>query len=480
MSNQKRNLAVESIVSLALIVFLSIGSASHAEEIVRTFNLGKDSQLDEVVFSNNLNKVYVSNLFDNNIAVIDANSGKIIKEINLPTLTTASTFTGTKPVPLSIDLAINNSTNKIYAASYDAKAIYVIDANNDTLNATVPLEGGPFEVAVNETLNKIYTGVHKSDPSGESEESIAVIDGKTNSILKSISSDNAINVIAVNQTTNKIYVSGFFTKKITLLDGNADAVTKTISLSASSDGDVQSIAIDSKLNKVFATYDARGSSTDRAIFVIDGNIDEEISKFKLSPTDTPSYLLVNESNSRLFVSEVFIDTITTIDSKTNNILDTTHVSSDVGKLAYNPNKNSLYVAGKAISEIKIRTGDLTNFSSEDGIALVNLTSDIVNSFVTIFSTVAPSGSLPANVRPFRTGILQAISSIEKALGSSKTSCGKKLPPSVNRLKSLLLSVKKVNNTFFSEESTFSDDLDILQTVVKDDSISDGIPDVCGN
>ena len=477
MSSKKPNLL---ITLLMLMLSLLIGLPSYADEIIKTFNLGKDAELDEIVFSKNLNKIYVSNLFDNNLVVIDANSGKILKKIDLPNLTAASTFIGTKPVPLSIDLAINNSTNKIYAASYDAKAIYVIDGNSDTLNATVSLEGGPFEVAVNETLNKIYGGINKSDPSGTSEESIAVIDGQTNNVLKSITSDNAINEIAINQTTNKVYVSGFFTKKITILDGTSDAITKTISLSAVSDGDVQSLAVDSKLNKVFASYDARSSSNDRAIYVIDGNADSEISKFKLALTDQPSSLLVNESNSRLFVTEPFIDTITTIDTKTNNILETTYVSNDAANLAYNQNKNSLYVTGKVISEIKIGINDLNNFSSENGVALANLTSDIVNSFVSVFSTVVPAQSLPANVRPFRTGILQAIKATEKALGSSKASCGKKLPPAVNRLKTLLLAVKRINNTYFSEESTFSDDLNILQTVVKDDSISDGIPDVCGN
>lgn len=106
------------------------------------------------------NKIYVANLQDGTVTVIDG-----------ATNSTAVLSVGTRPTAV----AVNPVTNKIYVADKLSNTVTIIDeATNST--ETVTVGQTPVSVAVNPVTNKIYVGNNQ-------DVTVTVIDGATTSTL---------------------------------------------------------------------------------------------------------------------------------------------------------------------------------------------------------------------------------------------------------------------------------------------------------
>ena len=238
--------------------------------------------------------------------------------------------------------------------------------------------------------------------------------------------------------------------------------------------DVEGIAVNEKLNKIYVTFEGK-------LHVINGSNNQVIKQIKL---DSPSGIAIDEGKNRVHVGDNFIEVITTFDSTSDQIIETTHVLREVRDLSVDPNKGLLYVSGGLNDKGYLSVfaeGDLntSGFSEEDGLALFALSNDIGDSRNGFISSLSGRGSIPTNVRHLAGPILKASAKVIKALEANKSKCNKKLPRAFKKLQKLINQMKKINKSFYEGEGLDSDFED-TKIAVNTDTDANGIPDVCGN
>ena len=124
----------------------------------------------------------------------------------------AQTVTATVNVGgLPISVGVNAMTNKIYVANLQDDTVSVIDGATDTVTATVNVGGGPWGVGVNATTNKIYVA-------NSADETVSVIDGATDTVTATVNVGNGPISVGVNATTNKIYVANFTDETVSVIE----------------------------------------------------------------------------------------------------------------------------------------------------------------------------------------------------------------------------------------------------------------------
>jgi YVTN family beta-propeller protein len=140
-------------------------------------------------------KLYVANLYSNNITVIDE----------------ASYSTATIPVgsyPSAV--AVNPVTNKIYVANQNSNTVTVIDGVTGS-TAVVNTGRSPRALDVNSVTNQIYVANYF-------DHSVTAINGANNSTV-TITAGSYPTAVAVNPSTNKIYVANLNSDAVTVIDG---------------------------------------------------------------------------------------------------------------------------------------------------------------------------------------------------------------------------------------------------------------------
>jgi YVTN family beta-propeller protein len=95
-------------------------------------------------------------------------------------------------------MAVNTVTNKIYVVNLVDATVTVIDGATNSTTA-VPVGVTPIRVAVDEQHNKIYVANLSSD-------SMTVIDGATNTTTDALSTDVGPFDVAVSPVDQRVYL----------------------------------------------------------------------------------------------------------------------------------------------------------------------------------------------------------------------------------------------------------------------------------
>jgi len=128
---------------------------------------------------------YVTNA--GNVTVIDGNTDQISKIISVSSGHLTS-------------MAVNPSTNRIYVSDILDTHIFVIDSNDDTVITKIQVGKNPDGIAINPNTNRIYVA-----NSGDG--SVSVIDGNTNTVTDNIPAGTHVFAIAVNPISGVIYTA---------------------------------------------------------------------------------------------------------------------------------------------------------------------------------------------------------------------------------------------------------------------------------
>lgn len=185
-----------------------------------------------------------------------------------------------------IAVAINPTTNRIYAANYGSASdsVSVIDGNTNTVIATVPVGSGPFALDVNPSTNMVYVA-------NNLDTTVSVIDGETNTVVATIEGFASPEAVAVNQQTNQIFVVNYLSAQVMEIDGASNEIIATLQIAGQTS---QGLAINTAKNLV---YVASGST----IFVIDGNTDTINGSFIVPRSQgIGQWLAYDEVSNRLF------------------------------------------------------------------------------------------------------------------------------------------------------------------------------------
>jgi YVTN family beta-propeller protein len=124
-------------------------------------------------------------------------------------------------------VAVNSTTNTIYAVNSYASTVAVIDGATNAVTATIAVPSVPLGVAVNPVTNTVYL-------TNQSANTVTVINGATNAVSATISlgSGTTPQGIAVNPTTNTIYVTNEASSTVSVISGLTNTVTASISTSS--------------------------------------------------------------------------------------------------------------------------------------------------------------------------------------------------------------------------------------------------------
>jgi YVTN family beta-propeller protein len=259
---------------------------------------------------------FVTEGLNNDVPVIDANSNTVVRRISLTPqnhfqaavnpVTNRIYVTGTNSVEV-IDgdqhsfigsfvvgpglnfIAVNSTTNRIYAANVQNATVAVVDGSTHAILAHVPVGRAPYAVAVNSTTNRIYVGSGLGDP-------IAVIDGETNTVIATISTEaRSSRSLAVNPVTNKLYVG--VRGRVLIIDGGTNEVIDAVLLGGDVlGGSVETLAVDSVRNRIYASSGPLVTHGTGYIFIIHGWSHHVIAAIPiLSPTGQGALDVLSET-----------------------------------------------------------------------------------------------------------------------------------------------------------------------------------------
>lgn len=229
-----------------------------------------------ITLDSETNRIFISNVGDNTITVVDGETQKPITKItvgnSIQTMgfqTTTKKLYGVSPVddtvavidttkeayPVKIisvgkqprSLIFNTITNRIYVSNATDSSISVIDGTSDEVIATIPLPSGgfPLVLSANTELNKIYAVAYGSNY-------LSVINGETNTLEKQIVvGQNPIWVSNI-PTLKRIFVTAEGEKKIVIINPDNDEIVQTINTETS--GKPYHIFFDPRTNYIYINF----------------------------------------------------------------------------------------------------------------------------------------------------------------------------------------------------------------------------------
>ena len=205
-------------------------------------------------------------------------------------------------------LAVNPSTNEIYATNSDFNVISVI-TNNVT---TVPVQGGSLYVAVNPKTNLVYVN---NDSCGPCTQSISVISGSTDKVVGGINLGTYVDGIAVDPATDMIYASSADSDSLFIINGVTDALVANVALP----GSAMMVAVNPSTNTVYVPICTTTFVCAPAfVLAISGSSHAILSKV---PIDLPFAISVDSQSNMIYVTTAQ-NLLVGINGNTNKVTDT--------------------------------------------------------------------------------------------------------------------------------------------------------------
>jgi YVTN family beta-propeller protein len=186
---------------------ICLASFAPATTFIQTFKVGR--QPTHIGVNIPTNKVYVDNVLDNTVSVIDLN-----------------VFQVTATVPLASQpagLAVNQAINRYYVSIQGAVAVY--DGVDNSLITTIAVSGTPSIIAINPNNNFVYV-------QDVADNEVHVIDGTSDQVIAELPVSHPGNGIVVNR--NDLYAitqpAGGGTYSFSLVDETSGALLNQIPL----------------------------------------------------------------------------------------------------------------------------------------------------------------------------------------------------------------------------------------------------------
>lgn len=298
-----------------------------AQTVIATINVGNEL-LGGIGVNPTTNLIYVANINDHNVNVIDGASNQFITKIEIED----------RP----IEIGVNPITNRIYVINENSNNVSVIDGSTNRVVDTIEAGAEIGAIAVNPKANLIYV-------TDSSEDNIIVIDGLTNEVISNIDIDvrERIRAIEVNPETNRIYVLSIassdtdapFDNNVTVIDSSTNQIIATIKVGLGREPSAD-IAVNSMTNRIYVSNEFVVNTVD----VINGLTNEVIDTIRVG---MPDKICVNHMTNHIYVTTQS-DVVIVIDGLTNQIIASVNVVGSSSGIAVNPNTNLVYDVNKAL------------------------------------------------------------------------------------------------------------------------------------
>lgn len=158
------------------------------------------------------NRIFVSNLGNNSVTVIDGNTQQITNSLALGYPIQSSGF--------------NELNKKLYAYSPSGNAVIVVDTSkSDYAYKIISVNRQPFSLSINAKTNKVYV-------TNSADATLTVIDGNTDKIIENIQLERGSYPIlnSIDEKRNKIYVAAYGSNFVYVVDLNTNKIEKTVTV----------------------------------------------------------------------------------------------------------------------------------------------------------------------------------------------------------------------------------------------------------
>src|SRR6266700_1802127 len=200
-------LTLDSKFFRTFVAVLCLASFASATTYHQTFKVGR--QPTHIAVNIPTNRVYVDNVLDNTVSVIDLNVGQV----------TATVPLASRPA----GLAVNQATNRYYVSIQGGVAVY--DGVDNSLVTTIAVSGTPSVIAINPNNYFVYV-----EDIADSE--VHVIDGISNQVIAELPVSHPGNGIVINRRSNQVFVSSASSSggSVSVFDGSTNLLVNTFTL----------------------------------------------------------------------------------------------------------------------------------------------------------------------------------------------------------------------------------------------------------
>jgi YVTN family beta-propeller protein len=109
----------------------------------------------------------------------------------------------------------NSTNNKVYCTNIYSENVTIIDGVTDSVIATVNVDHGPCALAYNPTNNKVYCANYGLSPYYDS--TVTIIDGATNSVITTIGVGYGPCAFTYNPFQNRVYVANYSISTVSVI-----------------------------------------------------------------------------------------------------------------------------------------------------------------------------------------------------------------------------------------------------------------------
>jgi YVTN family beta-propeller protein len=270
------------------------------------------------------NTVYVANIFDNSVSVIDGATNGV---------------SATIPVGVNPDaIAVDELTGRVYVANSGDNTVSVIGAAAGTVSATISVGTRPAAIAVDAATNRIYVANFMDS-------SIYVIDGATNAIRATFFVGANPDGVAVDEATNTIYVANRAGNSVSVVNGGDDTISATIGVGSRPDG----VAVDAATDSIYVT-----NYSDGTVSVINGA--SGLVNATVTVGGNPSGIAVDDVTNSVYVTNGGSGSVSLIAGGTNTIGATLPVGRSPAGAAVDSGTQTVYVANDGSNSVTVING----------------------------------------------------------------------------------------------------------------------------
>ncbi len=244
-------------------------------------------------------RVYVANLFSNDVTVIDTATNTVITTIAMA---------GGDPFGGPFGLALTPDGSRLYVTSSSSGNVSIIDTSSNTVINRLSIIG-PSRIAI-ATNGNAYLTVN----SGQ----VVVIDTSTDLIVDSISVGDVPTDMAVTPDGAHVYVANSNPRTVQVIDTATNTLVHTVVYSGSV-GSVSGIAITPDGSRAYVTH------SNNQISVIDTSSNSVIAT--IFGTGSTAGIAASADGGRVYATNGGLDAVLVIDTGSNLVIDTVAVGA---------------------------------------------------------------------------------------------------------------------------------------------------------
>jgi len=293
-------------------------------------------------------RVYVANQNSNTVSVINTTTNSVQATVGLGG--------GFSP----FGLAVSPDGGHVYTADYASNAVTVINTATDTSSAVVGVGKYPKGVAVSPDSRHVYVTNNGSN-------SVSVIDAASNTVTATIGVGSLPLGVAASPDGARVYVANQGSGSMSVIDAGTNQVTGSINTSAT----WVAVSPDSKV--VYAT-------SGNVVNVIDATTNQvtDTISIPIPPGATGTQLgslAVSRDGSRLFVPNIYGNSVAQIDTATKQIISTAPVGIFPDYVAVSPDGTRVYVSNGSGNSVSLIGVVAPGTIGDGGVAQYTLTID---------------------------------------------------------------------------------------------------------